>query len=216
MRPVAIISEDIDEHTPKAEAKASVIPLARPEGLDGMADSELVARLASGDQTAMQALINRHGIRFRGLAYRLMGDMDTAEDMVQEAFLKLWRAPDRFDASKARFTTWFYRVVWNRCLDEMRKRTFDALPESYDKADDSIAADTRIEESQTAQAMRVRIAMLKERPRQAISLTALEGLSNREAAEIMDMNIKAFESLLLRARAKLKAIIEANPIESSP
>lgn len=170
----------------------------------GDPDAAYMARVAQGDAEAFQALVEAHAPRALSLAQRLLADRMEAEDMVQEAFTKVWTNPGAYDPAKARFSTWFYRVVTNRCLDQRRKKRPDALPETYDQADDAPGAEQvlalRDRDRQVAHA----IAQLPERQALAVTLCYLEEMSNAQAAAIMDVKLKALESLLVRARAKLK------------
>ncbi len=175
----------------------------RHESLD-TEDEVLVTRVAAADRGAYAILVQRHAIRYRALAQRMVGDMALAEDLVQEAFVKLWTHADRFDASKAKFTTWFHRIVVNRCLDEKRKRTIEALPEGYDKADESATAEEAMVAQSGSEQLMAAVNALPERQRTAITLSYIDGLSNIEAADVMELKLKAFESLLVRARAKLR------------
>ncbi len=174
-----------------------------------ISDEQLVSRICEGDKTAFAHLVERHGLRFRAIALRTCGDLAVAEEMVQEAFVKLWTKPTAFNADKARFTTWFHRVVVNRCLDEVRRKKPDALPEGFDVADDRRSADEAMAESDSGALLRLALSKMPDRQRQALTLSYLDGYSNQEAADIMDLNIKAFESLLVRARAKMREELQA-------
>ena len=161
--------------------------------------------LKQGDQTAYAELVKRHADRFLSVATRLMGNKVNAEDMVQEAFIKLLTGADKFNAEAGRFTTWFYRVVSNRCLDELRRKRPVALPEGYDKEDEKAQTDASLLERDKQVVVRHALDMLSERQKLAITLCYFEELSNKEAAEVMDINIKALESLLARGRQALKS-----------
>lgn len=178
----------------------------RPENKE-LDDETLVACVAAADRGAYAVLVHRHASRYRALAFRMMGDMAMAEDIVQEAFVKLWTHASRFDAGKARFTTWFHRIVVNRCLDEKRKRRVDPLPEGYDAADDAATVEETMAEGGASQSLKVAVGMLPERQKVAVTLCYFDGLSNQDAADVMELNIKAFESLLVRARAKLRDLL---------
>ncbi|MCJ9429901.1 sigma-70 family RNA polymerase sigma factor [Kordiimonas marina] len=168
------------------------------------ADEALVRRVAEGDRTAYAMLVRRHGLRFRALAYRMLGAVDLAEDAVQDSFVKLWTHAARFDPEKARFTTWFHRIVVNRCLDEKRKVTPVALPEGYDAPDPAAGAEAELADQGDQATVRAALQALPDRQRMAVALSYFDGLSNKEAAEVMDLKMKAFESLLVRARTNLK------------
>lgn len=170
---------------------------------DTIADEKLVARVASKDRTAYAMLVERHASRHLSFATRVLGNRETAEDVVQDAFLRLWTHAASFNPAAARFSTWFYRVVMNRCLDIKRKKTPLPLPEDYDVHDDAPGADAAIEGRQQGAAVRRALDALPERQKVAMTLFYYEELRAREAAEIMQISIKAFESLLVRARRQL-------------
>ena len=178
-------------------------------------DEALMHRVCAGERRAYQMLVDRHASRFLAQAYRVMGNQAAAEDMVQEAFIKLWTNPSAFNAEKSRFSTWFYRVVLNRCLDEKRKKTPQQLPEHYDSEDSTKKSDEQLSQAQTMQRLHTALETLKENQATAIRLCYLEGLSNAEAADVMNMKVKALESLLVRARAKLRDILGQQDITAS-
>jgi RNA polymerase sigma-70 factor (ECF subfamily) len=167
-------------------------------------DETLVAHVAGADRGAYAVLVQRHGLRYRALAQRMVGDLALAEDLVQEAFVKLWTHADRVDPGKAKFTTWFHRIVVNRCLNEKRKRTIEPLPEGFDQPDESETAEDALVAAGDNAVLMAAVHALPDRQRTAITLSYLDGLSNMEAAEVMDLKLKAFESLLVRARGKLR------------
>lgn len=176
---------------------------------DAISDETLVLRVANGDRTAFGMLVDRHALRYRALALRYLGDVALAEDLVQEAFVKLWTHARRFNADKARFTTWFHRVVVNRCLDEKRRKKPEALPEEYDQPDESPSVEHALMETDGNTSLKRALDALSDRQRLAVTLSYFDELSNVEAAEAMEMNLKAYESLLVRARAKLREALIA-------
>ncbi|MBV1901506.1 MAG: sigma-70 family RNA polymerase sigma factor [Kordiimonadaceae bacterium] len=176
-------------------------------------DETLVSRVGAGDRQAFGVLAARYGMRYRMLAYRFTKNMAQAEDLAQEAFVKLWTHADRFDAGKAKFTTWFHRLVVNRCLDEKRKRHYEALPASFDKVDPALSAEAVLGQADDSRKLSVAVGTLSERQKTAVTLSYFEGLSNQEAADVMDLNIKAYESLLVRSRAKMRQVLMAEKDE---
>lgn len=159
-----------------------------------------------GEHQAFAHLVRRHTKRFFGAAYRVVANVSEAEDIVQEAFLKLWDKPERWDASKgAKFTTWFYKVVTNTALDAVRKRKPQAGADVLDyMADGGDMIDEALVASEEAQAVEAAMQSLPERQKMALNLCFYEGLSNKEAAEVLDVGVKALESLLMRAKAALR------------
>lgn len=174
------------------------------DGLTGQSDAFLVARIAEGHHASYSVLVMRHAGRFLTVAERVLGQRAEAEDAVQEAFVKLWRRADSFDPEAAQFSTWFYRIVVNQCLDRKRKKIPDALPENYDAVDEGCGPDDHLAAGQRAVMMRQALDQLPERQKAAIVLCYYQGLSNKEAADVMDLNVKAVESLLTRGRKSLK------------
>ncbi len=178
----------------------------------------LVARIAARDERAFRVAIEGHAALLHRIAYRMMGDAHEAEDIAQEAMLRLWDHAPRLDARSGsagvKLAPWLKRVTINLAIDRLRivKRNSDA--EVPDRADDSPLADEQIEVNEEEAQARALIAALPERQRAAIVLTYYEELPNAEAADVLDMNIKAFESLLHRARSALRKAFEAQGDEA--
>jgi RNA polymerase sigma-70 factor (ECF subfamily) len=155
-------------------------------------------------------LARRHTDRFYRLAYRYLQSREAAEDIVQDAFLKLWEDPARWQPERNnKFTTWFYRIVVNLCLDWRKKKRPVALDENLPLADEREALDSMMMHAQEQRMLEKEIAALPERQRAALNLCFAEGLSNQEAAEVMGVNIKALQSLIMRAKAALKERLKA-------
>lgn len=172
--------------------------------LNNKEDDELLKKIKLGNQDAFAILIKRHTSKFYAVAFRMLGKQTDAEDIVQELFLKLWTKPEIWQEGRgAKFSTWFYRIITNRCIDYQRKKKPDQLLENFDVVDKS-----NVEEDLdkiTRQKMLEKMLLeLPERQRIAINLCFYQGISNKEAAEIMEVNLKALESLLMRAKKTLK------------
>lgn len=176
-------------------------------------DAALAARLAARDPAALREVIACHGAALHRACYRMTGDGHEAEDIVQEACLRLWDQAPKIAArhpigsqaaATLRLGGWLQRVVTNLAIDRLRRTRRLSDGEVPDRADDAPLADTLIEAGERDGTARALIMALPERQRAAIVLTYYEELPNAEAAEAMDMNIKAFESLLHRARAALR------------
>lgn len=173
-------------------------------------DHELLARIQDGSHDAFAVLVQRHTERFYRLAYRYVQNRETAEDIVQDAFLKLWEAPGRWQPERNnKFTTWFYRIVVNLCLDWQKKKRPLMLDEEVPLTDTRDAPDTAMIHTQEQQALEQEIAALPERQRLAVHLCFAEGLSNQEAAEVIGVRLKALQSLIMRAKATLKERMKA-------
>jgi RNA polymerase sigma-70 factor (ECF subfamily) len=175
--------------------------------LDKLSDEDLMMRVQKADHDAFSELVRRHTDRFYACAQRICADPGTSEDIVQDAFLKLWSRPEIWKQGKgAKFTTWFYRVVTNMALDYLRKKKPVLSDEllGYAADDKAPRQDDVIILSEEEQALEGAIDGLPERQKLALNLCFYEELSNKEAADILEIGVKALESLLMRAKAGLK------------
>jgi RNA polymerase sigma-70 factor (ECF subfamily) len=168
-------------------------------------DNELLALVQDGSHTAFAELVQRHTERYYRLAYRYLQNKETAEDVVQDAFLKLWEDPGKWQLDKnAKFTTWFYRIVVNLCLDwQKRKRPLE-LNEDMPLIDERETAEQAMLRREEQRILEREIAALPERQRTALNLCFDAGVSNQDAADVMRINLKALQSLLMRAKTTLK------------
>lgn len=168
-------------------------------------DEELMGRIGSGDRNAFSELVMRHTKRYYSLAYRMLSSREEAEDIVQESFLTVWTNPRSWDGDRqAKFTTWFYRVVTNACIDRKRKNTPLQMEDGFDPLDESRGTEEMIELKRKKENIDAHIGELPESQQTALTLCFYEGVSNREAADIMGVSVKALESLLMRAKASLR------------
>lgn len=167
-------------------------------------DQDLIARVAKSDPAAVRALVARKLPRLLAVATRMLGDRAEAEDVAQEAFIKVWRHAGRWRPGAALFDTWLHRVTLNLCYDRLRRHrdvTTARVPEQTDPAqpaDQAMVTATR--DARLAAA----IHSLPDRQRAALILQYYEGLSNIEAAAALEIGVKALESLLSRARRTLR------------
>ncbi len=178
-----------------------------PQECADTGDDALMARVAARDGEAFRVLIGRYGARPHRIAFRMLGDGAEAEDVAQEALMRLWEHGNRWQAGGPGVAPWLARVATNLCLDRLRKRRFasdEAVPE---RADEAPLADAAMEAEQQRARTMTAIGALPDRQRAAIVLTYYEDMANAAAAEMLDMNIKAFESLLLRARTALRGVL---------
>jgi RNA polymerase sigma-70 factor (ECF subfamily) len=145
-----------------------------------------------------------------GYAARLLSDRAEAEDVTQEAMLRLWKIAPDWRSGEAQVSTWLYRVVTNLVTDRQRARirraatTLDDAPEVADEGRGAVAG--MIEADRMA-ALDAALAQLPDRQRQAVVLRHLEGMSNPEIATIMDIGTEAVESLTARGKRALAAIL---------
>ena len=166
-------------------------------------DAMLLARFAQGDRAAAQVLTARLAPVVYSQAFRMLGDRAEAEDITQDSLLRLWHAAPDWQAGQAKVTTWLYRVTSNLCIDKMRKskrQSSDAVPEMPDDGPDM---ERRLQDRARAQALRAALSDLPDRQKQAMVLRHLEGLSNPDVAQIMQISVEAVESLMSRGKRSL-------------
>lgn len=198
-------------------------------------DHDLLREIALGNHDCFEILVNRHTQTFFNLAYRTLQNHQDAEDVIQRVFLDLWQNPRRWDERKgAKFTTWLYKVVVNRCLDHKRKHhRSEANHVAYEVADydsekDGLGAcyqqsserrqileSKQVLESQAVQ-LESWISELPESQQTALNLVIYQQLPQKEVADIMETSVKAVESLLSRAKKTLKKRYQLSTNNLSP
>lgn len=166
-------------------------------------DEALLVLYANGDQAAAKALVMRLTPRVLGYATRLLNDRTEAEDVAQEAMLRLWKIAPDWRQGEAKVTTWLYRVVTNLCTDRLRKKRGVALDAIAEPADGRASVTEDMIAAERAAALNGALARLPERQRQAVTLRHLEGATNPEIAQVLDISVKAVESLTARGKRAL-------------
>ena len=167
-------------------------------------DEALMARVARGDEPAYRTLTRRHLPAMLGLARRILGNAADAEDVAQEAMLRVWTHAPRWQPLAA-FRTWLTRVVVNLCLDRKRRAPWVALETAGEIADPTPDVTEQAEHNERDRLVTAAIADLPARQRTAIVLTYSEGMTNAQVAEILDTSVSAVETLLVRGKQYLRA-----------
>lgn len=166
-------------------------------------EAALLARVAAGDPAASRAVVDRYLGSIHRFAYRLLGDQAEAEDIAQEAFLRLWRQAARWEP-RATIGTWLYRVARNLCVDRLRARQTRRQAPPPEPPEPTPDGASLLERRELSESVQQAIEELPERQRMALVLVHYEGLRNYEAAEVMEVHVDALESLLARARRQLR------------
>lgn len=168
-------------------------------------DDALLRAFAAGDGQAARALTARHLPRVLTHARRLLGQQAEAEDVAQEALIRLWKIAPEWRQGEAKVTTWLYRVVANLCTDRLRKARGVALDAVAEPEDDARGPVESLQEKARMDALQGALNRLSDRQRQAVVLRHIEGLGNPEIAGIMEISVEAVESLTARGKRALAA-----------
>ncbi len=181
-------------------------PLSSDAG-DG--EAALLRRYAAGDPAAARLLAQALTPRLYGHALRVLGDGAEAEDVTQEALLRLWRIAPDWRTGEAKVSTWLYRVVANLCTDRLRKRRSTGMDDIDEPADPTPGVEARLQAVARHDALQRALNDLPDRQRQAVVLRHIDGLTNPEIAEILDAGVEAVESLTARGKRALSLALEA-------
>jgi RNA polymerase sigma-70 factor, ECF subfamily len=180
--------------------------------IEHLSDEQLLARVVRGDAAAHEALYDRYGSTVFGLALKITGDRPASEEVVQDAFWRMWRKADSFEAGRGAFTSWFFTIVHNLSIDILRRRraqvgvpsdsegVLDELPDP--DSDVAEAASLTVRHQQ----VRAAVAALPPEQRNVIELAYFSGLTRQEIAERIGEPIGTIHS---RARLAMQKLREA-------
>lgn len=170
-------------------------------------DAKLVADVAAGDIRAMRTLVEAKLPRIMALASRMLGDPVEAEDVAQETFLRIWKHAGSWRQGRAKFDTWAHRVALNLCYDRLRRRREILVAEAPEMVDQGPLPDAGLLDDMSGERVQRALQSLAPRQREAIILVYYQDMSNRDAAEVMQIKVDALESLLARGRRTLRAML---------
>ncbi len=166
-------------------------------------DDQLMGKIAQGDKSAFTEFTLRHVNKLLAFAMRYMNQRDDAEDITQEAFTRLWTKAPQWQNRGITPLSWLYRITYHLCIDSLRKRKPVATIDE-DTRETITTEESASQQEIRQQAVEHALSALPERQRSAILMCTYQGLSNREASEALDISVDALESLLSRARRKLR------------
>ena len=176
--------------------------------MSDVSDDALLVLYANGDGEAARMLTLRLTPRVYAHAYRILGHQADAEDVTQEALMRLWRIAPDWRPGEAKVTTWLFRVVANLCTDRLRgRRPSTPLDAVSDPPDDAATAAQHMQNKARSQALMAALQTLPDRQRQAVILRHIEGLANPEIADILGISTEAVESLTARGKRALRAAL---------
>lgn len=162
-----------------------------------------MARIGQGDQAAFRILARRHTASAIAIATRILGNRAEAEDVAQDALVRVWTNAPRWQPL-AKFKTWLTRIVVNLCLDRKRRAPWVALEAAGEIVDPSRGADAQHERDELDRQLAEAIGRLPIRQRTAIVLVYREGMSHAQAADILDTTVSAVETLIARGKTALR------------
>lgn len=168
-----------------------------------VSDEALLVLYGNGDRAAAQALTLRLTPMALRVARRMLGDWAEAEDVAQDAMMRLWKIARDWRQGEAKVSTWLYRVVTNLATDRLRKRRGIGLDDAPEVEDGQPAVEDRMMDDDRAEALQMALNQLPDRQRQAVILRHIEGLSNPEIALVMEIGVEAVESLTARGKRAL-------------
>ena len=180
-----------------------------PAGLDQATDADLLLHAQARDGNAFATLVDRHFPVVHRVVWRMMNGHADAEDVAQEAFLRLWRDP-RQVRDGAALRGWLIRVASNLVMDRFRTKPMQELDDRFEVADNRDNAEDALDRTRAVATIDAAVASLPERQKLALTLVHFEHMTNTAAATIMDVSVDALESLLARARRSLKESLAAN------
>lgn len=169
-------------------------------------DADLLDRVKRAERSAFVRLVELHFQPVYRVAWRSLGGGDGAEDIAQEAFLRLWRNPHQVRDGKS-LRSWLMRVATNLAIDRHRRRLPEAAGEPPEVVDASPGPERVLQRSEIAHEIDAAIAGLPERQRLALVLSHFEGYGNPDIAAALEVSVEAVESLLARARRGLKVAL---------
>lgn len=174
-------------------------------------DAALMQRIAAGDRLAYDVLVKRHLQRVYAIARGMVYRQQDAEDVAQDVFIRIWVYARKWEDGHSAVTTWLHRIVMNCCYDHLRKQSKQPLGGlETDRLEDADNTDMegQMVAAQRKEKIRRALQDLPERQRMAVTLCYLQEMTNAEAAEVMDVHIKALEGLLVRARKALRPVLQ--------
>lgn len=177
------------------------------DAMTEIGDDALMVLYANGDQEAAKSLTFRHAPRVMALSRRMLRDQAEAEDVAQEAMLRLWKIAPDWRQGEAKVSTWLYRVASNLCTDRLRKKRGTNLDDIPEPADGKPSVEQQMLTRDRAAALEWALDQLSAHQKLAVTLRHINELSNPEIAKIMDISIEAVESLTARGKRTLAGLL---------
>lgn len=181
--------------------------------LSELSDDALMQRIQQQDEQAFTLLVDRYMTALHGFVWRMLGNSSDVEDVVQETFLRVWYRAEQWQEGRAKLSTWMHRIAHNLCIDLYRQNRGIKVDIELEEVQ-NVATATQPEDiwlqAEISQQVEHALQALPEKQRSAVILCHYQGMSNRQAAEVMDVSVAALESLLARGRRTLRVKLTIN------
>ena len=200
-----------------------------PVPITEIPDDELVHRMQLGDTAALEALYGRYARVVFSFSLRIVGDGPTAEEVLQEAFVRAWRQASAFQSVRGSFASWLLSITHNLAIDEMRRRQrrpkrvdgVDISDVTYGLIDEATNVEEAAEALITRENVKVALATLPDAQRLAVELAFFSGLSQREIAAVLHEPLGTIKTRLRLGMQKLKVALAtewdgAVPVDGHP
>lgn len=181
-----------------------------------LADEDLISLVESGDTEALAGLYDRHGRSAYSLAYRMMGDRQAAEDLVQDSFIKIWRSAKSYRAERGSVRTWILSITHNRGIDHIRstasrRRTQDRVEMTTETTQPSEAFSETWRNSQRSQVQEA-LKTLPEEQLKILELAYFSGYTHAEIAEMLDLPLGTVKGRMRLGMKKIKSFFDAQGV----
>ena len=180
-------------------------------------ENKLIERASSGDPAAFNRLMEMHEKKMYAVALRMCGNREDAQDCLQEAMLRVYRAIGGFKGQSS-FSTWLYRITMNTCLDELRRKKNkqstsldNLLEQGWSPSDDEGTPEKHAVRAEMRRELNQAIQELPEDMRSAVVLRDIQGFAYDEIAEMLETNVGTIKSRISRGREKLREILSKKP-----
>lgn len=189
-------------------------PRGQAISTDVTLDEALIARVAEGDRRALQRLFVRHQRRVYRFVLRLVSNSATAEDIVSEVFIDLWRQAANFDR-RAQFSTWMLAIARNKAITAMRRRIDQPLEDAEAVADPAITAEEVSDAGRRSTALRACLGQLSPAHREIVDLVYYDEKSVDEVSAIIGVPAATVKTRMFYARKRLAALLRASCVETA-
>ena len=184
-----------------------------PDALRQLADEDLMQLVRRSDPRAFEVMYERHGTAAFSLAYRMVGRRSTAEDVVQEAFLSLWRSGSRYDRERGSVRTWVLGVVHNRAIDALRRTTVHEGRRTSDEGleerlESGERTDVEVARRSEAEEVREALSNLPDDQVKVIELAYFGGFTHVEIADMLDTPLGTVKGRMRLGLEKLRVQLE--------